>query len=74
MLPSLSLTMFMLFFTVVEVTRVRNSRNMVAWSFVGRVLSGFCFLVPVLVLFSLQCYFTPAEHGYLQSMFNVNVY
>ena len=32
MLPSLSLTMFMLFFTVVEVARVRNSRNMVAWS------------------------------------------
>ena len=31
MLPSLSLTMFMLFFTVVEVARVRNSRNMVAW-------------------------------------------
>ena len=32
MLPSLSLTMFMLFFTVVEVVSVRNSRNMVAWS------------------------------------------
>ena len=32
MLPSLSLTMFMLFFTVVEVARVRNSRNTVAWS------------------------------------------
>ena len=32
MLPSLSLTMFMLFFTVVEVARVRNSRNMMAWS------------------------------------------
>ena len=32
MLPSLSLTMFMLLFTVVEVARVRNSRNMVAWS------------------------------------------
>ena len=32
MLPSLSLTMFMLFFTVVEVARVRNSRNMVALS------------------------------------------
>ena len=38
MLPSLSLTMFMLFFTVVEVARVRNSRNMMAWSlYVGRV-------------------------------------
>ena len=32
MLPSLSLTMFMLFFTVVEVARVRKSRNMMAWS------------------------------------------
>ena len=32
MLPSLSLTMFMLFFTVVVVARVRNSRNMMAWS------------------------------------------
>ena len=31
MLPSLSLTMFMLFFTVVEVARVWNSRNMMAW-------------------------------------------
>ena len=32
MLPSLSLTLFMLFFTVIEVARVRNSRNMMAWS------------------------------------------
>ena len=32
MLPALSLTMLMLFCTVVEVARVRNSRNMVEWS------------------------------------------
>ena len=32
MLPALSLTMLMLFFTAVEVARVLNSRNMVAWS------------------------------------------
>ena len=38
-LPDLSLTMLMLVFTTAEVTRVRNSRNMVAWSL---LLAAFC--------------------------------
>ena len=63
MLPALSLTMLMLFFTAVEVARVLNSRNMVAWSLLMAAFSresDFSFLV------LLQSNFTPTGQGSIQ--------